>query len=135
MSTKRIILIAALALVATGLVAVFYIYNKKDATIEQVATTEITADQLNAAFLTDEASANKSYLSKPLTVSGKVVEVSKNADNKTVLLLASSDPMSGVQCTLRDATSAPSIGSSVEVSGFCNGFTMVVVLDDCILKP
>ena len=57
----------------------------------------------------------------------------QNQDGKTVLLLQSSDPLSGVQCTLKDEGNYI-VGTELTVKGFCTGYTTVVLLNDCIVK-
>lgn len=113
----------------------YYLFNKKPEKVEDMQSKAITAEELYKAFSTEEANANKLYLSKVFDVTGKVQEVNTNQDGQTVLILGvEEDPLSGVQCTLREAKVKPEIGSTITVTGFCNGYTMVVILSDCIIK-
>ena len=112
----------------------YYMWNKPPAKVEDKKSTPVNAEALSNGFTADETKANKQYLNKVLEVSGKVAETSKNQDGKTVVLLESSDPLSGVQCTMRDDGVVIENGASIKITGFCNGYTMVVLLSDCIIK-
>lgn len=127
------ILLTILALIAIGAGVAYYFYNKPHDTVEQHKGINITADKLNAAFATDEKSATTQYLGKVLVVSGKPSEVTKNDDGKTVLFF-SDDGISGVQGTLRDKDVIIAVGQSVTIRGFCNGYTSVVLLSDCVVE-
>jgi len=113
----------------------YYIWNKPPAKVEDKKSTPVTAENLANDYTTDEAKANRKYLNQVLEVSGKVAETSKNQDGKTVILLESANPLSGVQCTMRDDNITVANGAQVRITGFCNGYTMVVLLSDCIIQP
>ncbi|MFA6057612.1 MAG: hypothetical protein WC756_05410 [Taibaiella sp.] len=131
---KKIVLII-LILVVGGVGAGLYIWNKAPATVADSASSAISADELAAAFTTNEQQANGKFLNKVLDVSGTIVEVTKNQDGKTVITLGvASDPLSGVQCTMRDSDIKAEVGKSITIKGFCNGYTLVVLLSDCIIK-
>lgn len=125
-------IIVILLLIAGGIG--YYVWNKPPAKVEDKKSTPVIATDLASAFTTDEAAANKKYLNQVLEVSGIVAESSRNQDGKTVILLESGDPLSGVQCTMRDDNVAIGNGSTVKITGFCNGYTMVVLLSDCIIQ-
>lgn len=129
---RKIALIGALVAVVAGLAVVFS-NRKPHPKVEDQQAVTIAAPALYAAFTSNEQSANATYLNKTLEVSGTINEVSKNQDGKTVLLLDAGDPLGGVQCTLREEKGALAAGSKATVKGFCNGFTMVVILNDCIV--
>jgi len=124
--------IVILLLIAGGIG--YYIWNKPPEKVENRKSVPVLATELVGAFTTDEAAANRKYLNQVLEVSGTVAETSKNQDGKTVILLESGDPLSGVQCTMRDDGITINNGAAVKVTGFCNGYTMVVLLSDCIIK-
>jgi len=127
------VLYAVLIILALGGAVGFYLWNKAPAKVEDQKATPISADQLAQAFVNNEQQANATYLNKVLAVSGKVMEVNENQDGKTVITLeAAFDPTSGVQCTMRDNNFKPKVGDQVTVKGFCNAYTVVVILSDCI---
>jgi uncharacterized protein (UPF0333 family) len=127
------VLYVVLALLILGSAVGYYLWNKAPAKVENQKATAITANELAQAFVNNEQKANASYLNKVMAVSGKVMEVSKNQDGKTVIILeAPFDPTSGVQCTMRDNQFNPKAGDNVTLKGFCNAYTIVVILSDCI---
>lgn len=112
----------------------YYIFNKKPPKVEDIAAQAITADSLYNAFAMDEAKANAAFLSKVFDVSGTVQELSQNQDGQTVVIFGvAADPLSGVQCTFRDKDVKIAVGDQAVIKGFCNGYTMTVILSDCIL--
>lgn len=129
---KVSIIIFVLLLIGGGIG--YYMFNKKPAKVEDIKAAAITADSLYGAFAANEAAANKTYLSKVFDVSGTVQEVSQNQDGQTVAILGvAADPLSGVQCTFRDKGVKLEVDQKAVVKGFCNGYTMTVILSDCIL--
>lgn len=130
---KRAIIYLLLLCVLVAVGAGIYLWNKPHRNIEDVRTASVEAAELSRAFEADEAGANRKYLNQPLTVSGIVGEVEDNASGQMVVFIRGHDELSGVQCTLREgaATGRPAVGDQVKISGFCNGYTTVVILDDC----
>jgi len=130
---KKILLFLLVLVLAAAGVGI-YLWNKPPETVDGKDAVAVTAEALAAAYTSDEQKANAAYLERVLEVSGTVTEVTRNQDGKTVVLLGVSDPLSGVQCTLREDNVAITPGRTVSIKGFCNGYTMVVLLSDCIIK-
>lgn len=129
---KKIALVILVLLLIGGSVG-YYFFNKKPAQVEDIKSEAITATSLVKAFEADEAAANKQYLNKVMDVSGTVQEISQNQDGQMVVVLASDEnPLSGVQCTMREAIANIKVGDQLTIKGFCNGFVMTVILSDCI---
>jgi len=133
MTNKKKILVVVLLIVAALAIGAYMQWNKPHPKAEDQQAVSINAENLFTAFTTDETKANNTYLNKVLDVNGTVGELSKNQDGKTVAVLTVSDPMGGVQCTFRDDVSLKE-GAPVHVKGFCNGYTLVVLLNDCVLS-
>lgn len=130
---KVLIVLLVLALAGGGIA--YYMWNKPHETVEDRKALAVDAPALAAAFAANEQQANKDYVSQVLDVTGEVSEVSTNQDGKTVIMLKSDDPLSGVQCTMRaDNNIQVKAGEKITVKGFCNAYTVVVVLSDCIIK-
>lgn len=129
---KKIILTILLLLLAAAGV-VYYFYNKPHDTVEQHEAVNKDAAELAAAFAADEKVATAEYLGKVIVVGGKPTEITKNEDGKTVVFF-SEDGIFGVQCTMRDAGVQLPVGQPVQLRGFCNGYTTVVLLSDCVLE-
>jgi hypothetical protein len=129
---KKIALVILVLVLIGGSVA-YYFFNKKPAQVEDIKSEAITATSLAKAFEADEAAANKQYLNKVMDVSGTVQEISQNQDGQMVIVLASNEnPLSGVQCTMRESIANIKSGDQLTIKGFCNGFVMTVILSDCI---
>ena len=134
MKKKRKVVLWVVVLGLLSAVTIGYaIWNKPHPKVEDQEATAIDAQVLYTAFSGNEQAANKTYLNKVLAVTGTAAEVNKNHDGKTVALLQVNDPMGGVQCTFRDDV-AIQPGQKITVKGFCNGYTMVAVLNDCVLQ-
>lgn len=133
MKKKKLILVFFLLILIVGGITAFVLWNKPHPKVEDRKAEVVGAQVLYHAFTTNEQQANQSYLNKVLQVSGTVSEVSKNQDGKTVAVLATDDPLGGIQCTFRDAATIQQ-GQTITVKGFCNGYTMVVLLNDCVLN-
>ncbi len=124
-------LLFATAIIGLGVAA--YVWNKPHRSIDNVPSEHVTAEAIAQLFETDETLANRNYLNKALTVHGVVGEVAVNDARQQVIFIKGHEELSGVQCTLTAHSSAIAVGDTVEISGFCNGYTVVVILDDCKL--
>lgn len=135
MHKKRFILLSLAIVVVAIATAAAMIWNKPHKKAEDEKGIPVAAASLFAEFSTSETEANTKYLNKVLEVSGTVSEVSQNQDGKTVAVLQAEDPLGGVQCTMRENGITLAVGQQVKVKGFCNGYTMVVLLSDCVPQP
>lgn len=131
---KKTILLIVLMIVIAGAAVGYLQWNKPHPKAEDEAGIPVKSEALFAAFSTDETKANAAYLNKVLEVDGAIGELTKNQDGKTVAVLAAGDPLGGVQCTFRDSSVVLQQGQQVKVKGFCNGYTMVVLLNDCVIS-
>lgn len=130
---KKTGLILFIVVVIAGCVFA-YMWNKAPDTVDGKEAIAMTSINLSRVFQDNEQTGNSLYLKKVMAVTGTIAEVSKNQDGKTVLLLSGDDPLSGVQCTMRDNKGTFETGKSVTVKGFCNGYTVVVLLSDCVVE-
>ncbi len=128
---KVLLIVILIVIIVAGVVGAF-MWNKAPDTVDDKPSVSIAAEVLSKAFEHNEQQANATYLNKALTVNGTISELDKNQDGKTVVILQSEDPMSGVQCTMRDDVTFE-VGAQVTIKGFCNGYTTVVLLSDCIV--
>lgn len=129
---KRFLVVAAMVLLAAGVVG-WVIWNKPHPRAEDEQASAVAADSLYSAFILDEAAANSRFLNKVLQSEGSAGELSRNQDGQQVLILSVSDPLGGIQCTMRKDQPEVRAGQQVRLKGFCNGFTSVVLLSDCVL--
>jgi hypothetical protein len=130
---KKALLWVLLVGVIVAAVAGWLMWNKPHESVDDKEGVSITANALTTAFVNNEQAANTSYLNKVLEVSGVISELSNNQDGRTVILLQSDDPLSGVQCTMKDDKVVFNTGQQIAIKGFCNGYTSVVLLTDCVV--
>ena len=129
---KRILVVVAMVLLAAGVIALV-VWNKPHPKAENQDAAVIRADSIYNAFTANETAANARFLNKVFELNGTAGELSRNQDGQQVLILSVSDPLGGVQCTMRRDQPQVTQGQTVRVKGFCNGFTSVVLLSDCVL--
>lgn len=118
-------------IVLGGVFIVWLQYNKPHRQPASEQAISISAAQLFSAFTEDEPAANLSYLNKVLAVNGKVMDVSVNADQKSVVMLETTDALFGINCTLDKNDSSISVGDSITLVGICTGFLSDVVMIQC----
>jgi len=128
---KRGLLLVFLGALIAIIASVAVVWNKPPDTVDDQKGMKITATELSNAFEKNEQQANTAYLNKVLTVTGKIAEITKNQDGQTVVLLESSDPLSGVQCTMKEEGNFI-VGNTATIKGFCNGYTHMVLLAGCV---
>ena len=118
-----------------GVVAaiVFYtLYNKPHRNPADETSIQISAEELFDNFNKDETNANTQYLDKVLEVKGKVLEVTTNQDQTTVIVLETSDPLFGIRCTMNSKV-AIDTDDLVIIKGICTGYLSGVVLTNALL--
>jgi hypothetical protein len=129
------ILIAILVLGIIGAAVGYYEWNKPHQKVEDSVGIALTAAQLSKEYAADEKAANAKYLNKAIEVSGMVSEVDKNQDGGLMVILDTGDPMTGVQCTMRDKGVTVNKGQTVTLKGFCSGSGITgVTLTDCVIN-
>jgi precorrin-6B methylase 1 len=129
------ILIVVLILGLIGAAIGLYLWNKPHKMVENARGVAISAVQLAKDYTANEQTANAKYLNKALEVSGTVSEIDKNQDGGLMVILDSGDPMTGVQCTMREKGVNVAKGQQLTVKGFCSGSGITgVSLTDCIIK-
>lgn len=130
---KKILWALLIIIIAAGGFA-WYLWNKPPGTVDNRKGMLISATSLSDAFLKDEKAANSRYLNQVLSVTGTIEEVDTNQDKKIVILLSGSNPLSGVQCTMRKNNIRAETGKTITIKGFCHGYTTVALLSDCIVQ-
>lgn len=135
MNRRKILLfigIAALCAALTG----FYFYQQKTPDASSYTTDlKISAEELFAAYESDESAANDRFLGKTIEVSGVVQEVARNLENGTTTVLLKTDGLLGaVSCELAASVDeALNSGDPVKLKGICSGMLMDVVLNRCVI--
>jgi hypothetical protein len=126
-----------LALLIVG-VAIFYgtkwyLRSKPARDVSKEQGIEVSAQQIFDEFQNNEAAANKKYLNNAIQVTGEVAEAKKNQDSKTVVVLKTSDPIFGVNCTFKDDPGNLQPGNTITFKGICTGFLSDVVINEGVL--
>lgn len=133
MLKKILLAIVAIALIGGG--TAYYMWNKPHDKVEDVKCISISAPQLAKEYQANENAANTKYLKKAIEVTGTVNEVDKNKDGGVSVILDTGDPMTGIQCSMRDSTVTATKGQNLVIKGFCSGNDMTgVILTDCVIK-
>ena len=131
----KIIISSLLVLLLVLAIGGWYAFNKPHRSLSDSTFIKISADSLLASYQKDESVANSVYLDKPLFINGEIAEINTNQAGEKVIILKTSDPISGVVCTLREKlVKIPKIGQQISIKGFCSGFISDIVLRDCQLE-
>jgi hypothetical protein len=134
--SKRILLYGLLGLILCAAVIALTMWFKPHRKVEHEAGIPVTAEALFLAYSSDEQAANAEFLNKTLIVTGMVEGLDTNQDGRTVVLLATGDPVGVIACTLRDETPGTAVlHQQLRIKGICSGMLADVVLSDCILIP
>lgn len=136
MSRKaRYIGIVVLIVVSIAGISIYRIMNAPPKTVEEMKSVSISAKELADQYASDEVKANQQYLDKAIEVTGTVSGTEENQDGGLMVLLDSGDPMSAVQCTMRDPGIKVENGQQVTITGICSGNGLFgVSLTGCIIK-
>jgi len=97
----------------------------------------ITADDLFAAYDTNEVAADKQYKGKVLKITGTIQDIGKDILDDTYITLDTGDFIYSIQCYFKnnqlDAVAALAKDQEVTLIGTCNGQTLNVVIKNCVI--
>ncbi|WP_018627029.1 OB-fold protein [Niabella aurantiaca] len=136
---KRILLLLlVIALLGAGYA--YYQYTRQPPDVKtEAAEIKTEAGELVAAFNNDEAAANKIYVEKIISVTGKIADIKIDPTGQATVFLESGDPMASVTCSFYDTEAAAvknlATGRQVTIKGVCTGKLMDVVLNKCSIVP
>jgi hypothetical protein len=138
MSKKTVLLISILIVLGIGGGVVYKMWNKPFKDPLEGTAIKVTAIQLFNDFSTNEANAQKKYVSesqgdKTVEITGKINEIGKNEDGETFYNLQTSDEMFGVKCIIKNGEEMKNakVGDTITVRGFCDGYNMDVIVNRC----
>jgi hypothetical protein len=136
--TMKKIIIAVVIVLGSAFAYGYYLFHKPHQGIaNKDAAFTMESRQLFNEFDQNEAEANKKYLGKVITVSGKVAD--KGVDSKGAMsIILEGGEMAGVGCqfdknALKDIQNVKK-GQFIKVKGMCTGMLMDVVLVDCVTE-
>lgn len=126
---KKIII--ALVIIGIGTFA-YMQYNKPHRNIaEETAAFKLTANELYDTFSENEMEANKKYLDQTIEVKGRIVDISKDQNQKSIITLEAENAMiGGVMCTL-DEDVILEENEEVNLKCKCTGFLEDVIMINC----
>ncbi|MBL7962309.1 MAG: hypothetical protein JNM31_00565 [Flavobacteriales bacterium] len=136
MQRRTVILLVGLAAIAGAGFYAWSEYERKPKGAAELKVDEVlSATDLLAAYVADEAAADARFASKVLEVSG-TVEGSEVQGDKLNIFLSTGDPLQRIACEF-DAASAPSLnaGDAARVRGICAGYNLDVLLQRCAIAP
>ena len=133
MPVKKILLIAIPVLLCVVGGLIYYEYNKPQPDIAELSAQPVRAIDLYKDFISNEVTANKSYLHKVLRVSGKILEVKHNQNEQLQIILDAGDPMFGIACTIDNPRKIVKPGDQVTIKGICTGYLNDVILIKSLL--
>lgn len=138
MKRAIIILILAGCAIALGVYLYMFVFGAKHADpSKSTDKVYITSNELYALFSSNEDSANKLYLDKAISVTGKINNLELN-ENRYTIYLGTNDSMGSISCEMdtmqNPVVSKLTVGKEVNVVGFCNGINIDVSLDRCKLE-
>ncbi len=130
---RRLRIFIPLAVLAIGLGAGLWLWNKPHPRAEGQKGIAISADSLVALYNTDETAANARFLDKVIAVSGTADEVSTNGEGTQTVLMHAGEA-GNVFCTMRKGKKIANGGpaAAVIIKGFCSGKTIDINLTDCV---
>lgn len=131
---KKILI--AVVVIALGVgVFVMIQLNKPHKKVEDAHSVALSATELGKQYGADEKASDAKYLNKAIEVTGTVSEVDKNQDGGYMIVLKTDDPMSGIQCAMREKNITAQKDQQLVIKGFCSGNSITgVSLTDCVIK-
>jgi hypothetical protein len=128
---KWIFTVLLLLLVSGAAYTWFFVWNQPQKNIQNATALEISAADLFTLYQADEKKANTQFIDKVLQVRGEVSSISKNTEGNMIVMLKTSDPMFGVNCTMEQSGITIDTGTTVTLKGICSGYLTDVVLIRC----
>jgi hypothetical protein len=98
------------------------LFNKPHKDVKDAIGVKITATELYNSFLKDSVIAKTKYVNKIVEASGEVIQISKNQQNQTIILLKTAIQNAFVNCTMEGPSDYIKPNTQVSLKGICNGF-------------
>jgi len=122
------LLAAFVVILCAGFGFAWYEYHKPAADVADLQAEHVDAVELFSRYTANEQQANAIYLNKALEVTGKVLEVKDNQQEKPQIILEAGDPMFGIACTMDKASVNVKPGDKITIKGICTGYLNDVIL-------
>lgn len=131
--SKKILVFILIALGGIAAYIAYTKYNKAEDNIRDAEAISINAAGLMQEYATAEETANKKYIGKILSVTGKIKETAKNQEGQVTVTLNTDDPMNSIHCTMEGETANFTAGTTITLKGMCTGYMMDVYLTRCYI--
>ena len=134
--TKLIYALALVAVTALGGYYYVFVYSKTHhRNVQSEKGITIVADSLSAQFQANEKEANTLYLNKAITVTGTIVNIDKNQEGKTIIIIGRPDSFSNVSVTLiSTAPITQKLGETITIKGVCTGALSDVIITEGVVQ-
>ena len=134
--TKLIYALALVAVTAIGGYYYVFVYSKTHhRNVQSEKGITIVADSLSAQFQANEKEANTLYLNKAITVTGTIVNIDKNQEGKTIIIIGRPDSFSNVSVTLISTASiTQKLGETITIKGVCTGALSDVIITEGVVQ-
>lgn len=107
---------------------VYHEYNRKPvSTTELLPAYELAVPELIGSFQKGEELANRQYLGKVLSVTGRIKSIDKDSSGFYTVIMGDTASLSSVRCSMAVKITDDSLqyrpGSHVTIKGICTGYT------------
>lgn len=135
-TSVKIALFVVFFMALAGILFGLYLFNLKDKDLQKVKPDfVISASDLQKAFEGNETTANTTYLSKVIEVTGIINDMKSGEGNTVNVSLKTDSPLSSVICTFQAMTVLQKFktGDKITIRGQCSGFLMDILLNNCVV--
>jgi hypothetical protein len=130
---KKYLVIGGILFLVIVSVLGYGLVNKPHRSVKEETAIEVTASDLFSRFETNEGGSNTEFLDKTILVRGEVAEIITNQEGKTVVILATDNPIFGVNCTMDEEPKDIEIGMIVSIKGICVGYLSDVIVNRALI--
>lgn len=130
----KIGLLTLFIFVLSGICAAVYMFYLEEADSSVLKPDYvITAEDLQKAFLDNEATASEKYVNKIIEVRGRILAIEPGERSTTNISLDTGTEVSEVICTMNSGKIPLKLkkGDEVTIRGRCSGYLMDVLLNNC----
>lgn len=130
----KIGLLTLFIFVLSGICAAVYMFYLEEADSSVLKPDYvITAEDLQKAFLDNEATASEKYVNKIIEVRGRILAIEPGERSTTSISLDTGTEVSEVICTMNSGKIPLKLkkGDEVTIRGRCSGYLMDVLLNNC----
>jgi hypothetical protein len=117
----NILFLISVIFIVLAIICYYYFYYSQTINVKNSKGKKIDAIELYNLFSEDSVIAKQDYTQKILEVSGEVIQISKNQQNQTVILLKCGKEGAFINCTMEEYLNTVKVGDKTSLKGICNG--------------